>query len=310
MQEKKNKRLAILLIILVAATTGMAWYSVRVNTGFDARDLFRLDDYTRISRVVFEQNEETVTLRYNGSRWIVNDAYPADRDLVSVLFATLQQAEAKRPVAGNLRDSVSTYLEEHGVRVSLYEDDQQVHRFLAGGNAAKTQAWFKYPGMQGVYVMVIPGYRVYVSGILELEPRQWKDKLVFNFNWTNFTALEAKFPDDAGAGFRITQNRDGLFSVEGQPSDTSRVHDFLDAVSLLTTTEYLSPGALTDSLRATQPVMEIVIHDVAGNAYSLELFDRQESTVPGLLNGQEGVRFADHQVEAVLRKKAWFRPGS
>ena len=48
-----------------------------------------------------------VTLKYNGSRWKVNDEFNADPIMIDVLFATLQQAEPRRPLAASLKDSVA-----------------------------------------------------------------------------------------------------------------------------------------------------------------------------------------------------------
>ncbi len=42
--------------------------------------------------------------------------------------------------------------------------------------------------------MNIPGYRVYVSGIFELDESGWREKRVFAFNWQNFQKLDAHFP--------------------------------------------------------------------------------------------------------------------
>jgi hypothetical protein len=68
-------------------------------------------------------------------------------------------------VAESLRDSIAAVLDTNGVVVKLYEGDNLLKEFIAGGNATKTQAYFKYPEEEDSYVMVIPGYRVYAAGI-------------------------------------------------------------------------------------------------------------------------------------------------
>lgn len=298
-----------MLLVIVATTIAVGWYVQRTAGGFAAKDVFRLADYSRIDRVTLESEGRTVELAYEGSQWMVNDTYAADRDMVSVLFATLQQAEAKRPLARNVRDSVAGVLAEAGTRVTLFEGGEAVQEIIVGGNAAKTQAWFKYPREEAVYLMAIPGYRVYVSGIFELDVSQWRDKYVFNFNWTNFEELRARFPGTGNSGFVINRGRGRVFSVEGlQNPDTSRVNSFLDAVSLLTADKYLEPGPVTDSLKAEVPLMKIGISDVAGNTYTLGFYDRGGGEVYGLLNGTDGVVFSPQKVSPIIQKRSFFRP--
>ena len=86
--------------------------------------------------------------------------------MIEVLFATLQQAEPKRPVSPSIRDSVRQDLRQRGVRVSLFSSGVKEVGFYAGGNMKKTQAFFSHEQKDETpYVITIPGYRVYVSGI-------------------------------------------------------------------------------------------------------------------------------------------------
>ena len=95
-----------------------------------------------------------------------------------------------------MQDSVAMVMDSQGVKISLYHTDELLQEFLAGGNSAKTQAYFKKPSEKESFLMDIPGYRVYASGIFELEENGWRDKYVFNFNWRNFQSLKSVFPDN------------------------------------------------------------------------------------------------------------------
>jgi hypothetical protein len=106
-------------------------------------------------------------LKFNGAKWRVNDQL-SDVDMVDVLFATLQQAEPKRPFSGGEQDSVNETLTKQGVIVRLFEGEILQKEFIAGGNAAKTQAYFKNVETDEWYVMSIPGYRVYPCSVTNL----------------------------------------------------------------------------------------------------------------------------------------------
>src|SRR5690606_33453207 len=165
MQEKTNKRRLITLLVLIAVTV-LVWYALKPGNRVNIEeDLFQVESLETISAVTLGSDTGSVELAFNGTYWRVNDRYDADGDMIRVLFATLQQARPKRAVPEGERDSLFTALRGHGTRVSLYSEDGLEKEFFAGGNPAKTLAYFADPGTEEVYVMHIPGYRVYVSGI-------------------------------------------------------------------------------------------------------------------------------------------------
>ena len=147
-----------------------------------------------MSQVTLQSDAVTISLEFNGGRWSVNEKYSADPAMIEVLFATLQQAEPKRPLAVSQSDSIASHLRKEGVKVSLLSNGSLVKTFFAGGNTARNQAYFLGEDEKVPYLMNIPGYRVYVSGIFELDESGWREKRVFAFNWRNFQQLEASFP--------------------------------------------------------------------------------------------------------------------
>lgn len=309
MQERRNKRLAIILVTLCCITAaiyfvGRADGSVEVD-----KNLFSDYDLQGIDQINLESKEDTVVLKFNGSKWLVNEQFNADASMIEVLFATLQQVEPKRPVPSSVRDSVSQALRQRGVKVSLFSSGVKEAGFYAGGNAKKTETFFCHEQTDETpYIMTIPGYRVYVSGIFELPERDWKDKLVFGFNWRNFESLEARFPDLPGQGFKVSL-QDNYFGIEGMESvDTTKLNDFLDDVSLLTTLEFVNKPFFDDSLSKPSPSMIITVKDIGRRAYTLELFDRsdKEQTITGVINGKQWAVFAPQRVEDISRKRAFF----
>lgn len=305
MQRKKNILLSISLVILVAACFGVYYFNQNGRPDVDVA-MFRTEDFTAVDRVVMEGPQGRVELKTTGGRWRVNDEFLADRNLIDVLFATLQQAEPRRPVATRFRDSVSQQLEKRGTRVELYEGNQEVKTFLAGGNDSRTEAYFQEPGSDTPYIMTIPGYRVYVSGIFELTRQGWRDRYVFGFNWMNFRELQASFPAEPESDFRVVRENN-VVSIDGLPeADTTRLNDFLDAVSLLVADEFRENAP--ESINASQPIMRIVVKDIANREYSLELLPRNGSTEPyyGMVDGDSPALFDARLIEDILRPRSYF----
>lgn len=306
MQRKKNIFLAISLVVLVLASVGVS-YMKGVNGSDVDKDQFQPQDVASIDRVVLTGPQGTVDLVVQGARWRVNDALTADPNLVDVLFATLQQAEARRPVAVRMRKPIGRHLDSAGTRVELFSGDQQVMSFLAGGNATRTEAYFREPGSDIPYVMVIPGYRVYVSGIFELPASGWRDRYVFSLNWMNFNALEVSFPDDPAADFSVVRQGNAAVIPGLAEADTTRLNDFMDDISLLTANEFVE--ADPDSIRSLEDLMRVRVKDVAGRSYLLELYSRDGNTSPvfGIVDSTAVGVFDRSKIEPIVRKKSWFR---
>ena len=96
MQEKRNKGLFVLFLLLVTTTAVLVYTQQRSEEKFDQKDIFKVEDLKAIDRVELRSGKDTISLSFSGNRWMVNGSEPADRDMVDVLFATLLQAEAKR----------------------------------------------------------------------------------------------------------------------------------------------------------------------------------------------------------------------
>ena len=305
-QEKKNKILTGTLIALIISVSIILLLSS--NRSAVDKERFRIANLAEVDKVVFESNER-VELVFNGSRWLVDEDYRADDQLVTVLFATLQQVEAKRKVAASMVDSIARSLRENGVKVSLYRGSNLEGEFIAGGNAAKTEAYFM-DSKEEPFVMTIPGYRVYVSGIFELDQKGWRDKRIFNFNWRNFKSLHAQFNGADAQSFQVEDLGNGFDILNTTGTDTTKLNDYLDAVSLLVAKDFIRPGKnkAYDSMLQTTPELTIEISDLGDNKFTLDIYHPLEGDelVAGKLNGSEGVVFDIRQVASILRARQYF----
>jgi hypothetical protein len=308
MEKKRNIRLLISLIVLMLGTV-IVFFTFNTNEKQVVnKDIFRIADFTQVDKVVLTKGSDSIELKFDNSRWKVNGQL-ADRNMIDVLFATLQQAQPKRPVAEALQDSTASMLERNGVTVSLFAGDALQTKFLAGGNASKSQAYFKNPSEDESYIMVIPGYRVYASGIFELDENGWKDKYVFNFNWKNFQGLKATFVNSPKSDFEVSMGK-VYFEVKGVAEvDTTRLNNFLDAVSLLTVDEYVNKEEVIgyQSLIEAPPILELHVQDVSGKTYSLALYESGNGTsVLGIIQGEQPAFFDRRKVTGILKNRNWF----
>ena len=308
MQERKNKRLFILLLVLLSATAAVFWFG-RERSQYEVDPtLFKNYDVKGIDEILLESPEGKISLKYVGARWRVNDQFMANTDMIDVLFATLQQAVPKRPVALSLQDSVSKSLKVSGVKVSLRSAGESKEIFYAGGNSSKTQAFFVNENTEIPYVMTIPGYRVYVSGIFEIAESTWRDRFVFGFNWRNFQRLEVSFHEKPENNFAIAMD-DGYFGIEGLTKvDTAKLNDFLDNVSLLVVDDYSPTDASRDSLAKTPPVVSFLVKDIARKEYLLQLYPPTgpRDQFRGLINRSQWATFSAKAISEIILPRKFF----
>lgn len=310
MQEKKNKRLLILFVSLTLLCICFYFFGKTNNQIEVDTSLFKLKDGTNVNRVVLESSTGKVALDFNGTRWAVNNNYEADRQLIKLLFATLEKAEPKRPVANSQLNSVDSIISKNGVTVNLYEDENLIQSFRVGGNVQKTEAYFQESIGQPSYVMTIPGYRLYVSYILELDESGWRDKRIFNFNWRNFKSLNMIVPGDPTQNFEVSF-KDQFFGITGIVEvDTTKLNDYLDAVSLLSADQFIKPefSRVYDSLLTTNASLWIEVTDIADKTYSLELFApiKKDPNILGRLDEEHAVIFNRNNILPIAKKRGFF----
>jgi hypothetical protein len=238
----------------------------------------------------------------------VNELYPVDRAMIDVLFATLQQAEPRRPVAVSKSDSLATVLRQRGVQVELFTSGEIQQTFIAGGNQLRNQAYFLDEDSGLSYLMTIPCYRVYVTGIFELEESGWRDKFVFGFNWRNFQRLKLNYSRHSSDDFEVAMDNN-YFRVLGLAKvDTTKVNDFLDNVSLLTVMDYVAADSTLESLGDEMPQATILVEDVARNEYRLDLYAPSAARGPyrGRIDGKQWATFEKSEIQEIIRPRSFF----
>src|SRR5690606_7401782 len=95
--------------------------------------------------------------------------------------------------------------------------------------------------------------------------------------------------------------------------DTARLNTFLDAVSLVTVSEYLPPSqSLVDSLLSVDPRMIIQVRDIAGKTYTLNLYGEMPRSAGSvvLLDSVRGGIIGPGNVDELVREREYFSPVS
>lgn len=310
MQKRNNIYLLISLLGMTVFLIMMLLFKNFDTTEAIDKNLFKVADQTKIDRVVLQRNNELVELHFDGAKWMVNNSFEADRQLIQVFFATILQTEPKRPVAQRLIDSVNQQISSTGVQVKLFEGDMLMKDFSVAGNDRKTETYYKLAGDPSPYMATIPGYRVYVAAIFELPAYEWREKRIFNFKWENFKQLKVSFTENKKEDFSISfQGK--FFGLDGMPTaDTTRLNDYLDAVSLVQAVRYLPKGtsAVYDSQLSGAPSYTIQATDIANRTYVLDVYPSilGESAILGKVNGDQPLLMRKEDADKIGRARSYF----
>lgn len=309
MQRQKNIRLLITLGVLIMLSGILFYLSGSSGTLQIDKELFRVPDQTEVNRIIVERSPgKRIELSFEAGRWIINKNLEADRQLVTILFATLLQVEPRRPIAERLRDSLTAKILEEGTHVQILVDNEVVKDFRVLGNERKTETYFQLDQDPIPYLVTIPGYRVYVGSVFDLTVDEWRDRRVFNFNWQNFKSLSMKSQKMHAEDFVVSfQNQ--YFGVEGLPqADTTRLNDFLDAVSLLQAYRYIDSVPTSLDTSNTKPQFTIRVLDIANREYTLDIYPvkQHDQYQIGRINRTSMALFERNDMARIARKRSDF----
>ena len=305
----RNVKLLISLIGLSVLASVMFYFGNRDSSGID-KTIFEVVNQDRIDRVALTSQRGTVELKFDGVKWKVNAAYDADRQLITVLFATVVQTQPKRKLTGAQRDSVSKKMSRDAVRVLLFEGEAPNKEFLVCGNEEKTETYYQLAGEEEIYLVTIPGYRVYVASIFELGESGWRDKGIFNFNWQNFKELKVHFPKRIDQDFSVSLVNSLFTIAEVSVADTTKLSGFLESLFELQAEEILSKteSRRYDSLISGGPIVEVAIQDISKSTIALKIFPPQKGSgvIVGRINDTETVLLSRRAAAAVSRGRDFF----
>ncbi|MEM7108473.1 MAG: hypothetical protein AAF519_09630 [Bacteroidota bacterium] len=303
-QRRKNITLLVTwlaLVVVTAVVIALQESNDRIDV---TRDLFAVEDVNTIDQVVLS-GEEVNTLDFVNGNWMLNDKYKADLQRVTVLFAILKQNRIRRKAANKLTAVLDSAFQVGGIKVQFLASGRSVIEFQVLGLNGLT---YFSDGNEN-YVVEIPGYRVDLAGIFELDQGGWRNPLVFDINWANLKEVNMIFPGRPAEAFDVVYRRRLLTIRDTQSVDSTKLTDFLDNVSLLYVKDYLSEKEAIDSgLDTIDLKASIFVSDVGNKQHTLSIYNssKEEDEVFGWIDSTDYAIFDFNMVRKVLRPKTYF----
>ncbi len=257
---KKSTRLAIILVGLVAFSLFIALSEKQTHKASFDTGMFAVADTAGVVAVEIK-GATTNRLEKKGNSWEINDTHVVDPNTIKVLQTILAQVSVKRPVARLNNDAIVQELRNEGHKVTLFFSDGSERQFWAGGDAAKKNAFFADD--ERAYVVAIPGYNNYISGIFELTASQWRDRLLFASTWRTLQSLTIDYEEqknDLTIAFE-----DDFLKVQGvNKLDTTALMDYVQQYAYFQINDYLPRGKYPryEALTGKSPKATISLRDI------------------------------------------------
>ena len=309
---RKNKNIRLIILnVALAALAVILYFTGQSSRKVDFNDKkFTIEDTAAVDKIAMTGKGLSNTLEKVNGLWTVNDKYPLDPSMQKVLMAVLHNVRIHRKAPKNLKGEIIKNLDENGYRVSIYKDGREAESFIAGGNNISV-AYFM-GGDNEPYVVYLPGYDSYVSGIFQVSENDWRDRFVFSTSWAGLKKLELDYPDSPGNGFEITSGQ-VIPRITGVTRlDTNKVMNYIELYRTFAVDQYLDSGRVAkyDSLSMTRPWAILHVDAVSlAKPLTVDFFHRLpgDNLMVGRLNENQEILFSYERIKDIFKEKSYFR---
>lgn len=276
----KIKKISFVFVGLSIVSLLLMWIGKKERVVQVDKNLFVIADTTQMSGVKIEGSDQKIDIVRGESQWQINGKYKADPQLIYLAQRILNAVETQRPVSKSNAEAIEKELREAGKKVEVKFIDGETKTFYAGGNTAKTTAYFGNEDLTKIYTVVIPGYKSYLSGIFELSLNQWRDRVLFESDWRTIQKLAIEYADPNLTDLQIAFQGKYL-EVDGVAAlDTAALMEYLQPLEFFQLNDYLTPGSFHkyDSLKEANPIATLELKDIdVDNNRSLKIYPK----IPG-----------------------------
>lgn len=260
----KVKKLGAIFISLLILSVILHFAGKKKTISATNKALFSIADTTQIQSLNINADGQNIAVVRGENQWMLNDKYKADPQLIYLFQRILQAVETQRPVSQSNFDVIRSELETTGQKVEITMADGSTRTFYVGGSQAKTTAYFANEDLSQIFIVVIPGYKTYVSGIFELTLNQWRDRTLFNSSWRTLQNLNIDYNQQNKQDLDISFDGQFLSVKDVNNLDTAAMMNYLQPLENFQLNDYLEQGSFPryDSLLATTPLAKITVRDI------------------------------------------------
>ncbi len=306
MQRRKNFILLVIFFIV------LAWTVVYINLeqkqeGLSINEMkFSVTDTAAIDQIIITGNEFTNVLSKTSGYWKVNETYSLDPSMQKVLMSVLNQVRVKRTVPKTDLLQISEDILNNGFKIEITSSSEPDRVFYAGGNGISLSYFMGEDEIP--YIVHLPGYESYVTGIFEVAENDWRDRLIFKTSWLGIKKLDLSYPANGHNNISI-RAENNLYTVAGITKlDTASLMGFLDKISYFYTDQYIDEGQVEvyDSLKETKPFAVLLVNSLGmDEPVNIEFYSQLpgDNVIMGVLQNRQMCLFSSERIKALFLKR-------
>ncbi len=303
-QGKKNIRLIIILVVLVGISFTLSFFGGNNSISIENADQFQLNDTTGITTVTMASDKLLNRLQKTDSGWTINAKYLADESIIIVLFSVMQKVEILREIDEKGSETISDK-----IKVEFKRGEEVVQSFYASANPTKTLSVFSKNDES--YVVNLPGYESFVTGIFEIPESDWRNRMIVSMGPFNMDAVKVNYLKEPEKSFEIKVANNFPFIENVARLDTLKLMDYLEQFSYFQVDEFVALDEYSelDSIAHTDPWISFSFEELnAANDVTLTFFHkkRNDPNILALVNDHQPVLFNYRRIAGIFKEKEDF----
>lgn len=263
--------------------------------------------------------------RQDDGKWIINDTFQANKEVVDLLLETFATLDVKYPVSNAATENIIKSLSVNSVKTEIYQKVYRINLFnriklfprekltrtyyVGSETMDKMGSFLIMEGSKQPYVVSIPGLRGFISTRYTTNIMNWRNRNLLNMKLNDIKQISLIYPDSPTESFILVNNNNKSISLFTHPHK-KQIHDFdtLKAIQYFNNFKDLNceavrndfSQAMVDSLNSQKPYFSLEIVDFNNKAIELKAWKRKAA--PGAINIDDGsdLEFDPDRMHATL----------
>ena len=256
--------LVILLVLLVAFLVVVPKKRTADTLSIGEDRLFAVKEVDQIERIFLAGRDGNKTdLTWNGSYWVFNGKYKANKNAVQNLLDAVTRVQMKYKPADAAVDGMVRSLSSEGIKVEIFGPKNKPLKtyYVGGATVDERGTYMIMEGANQPYVCSIPGWEGNLRFRFSLRDDQWRDKTVFSTKLEDIKAVSVEYPKQKNRSFRIGY-KSGAFQlspfyditpVPDKPIIPGTIEQFLTQFEHLVAESFDNKNPLKDSISQRVP---------------------------------------------------------
>lgn len=216
----KKQQNIIIISVIVLLSLLLFWLMKSEKNQAEAYN-FAVADTSSISKIfIADMTGNSISLDRIDNVWQINNTYKVQNRTMKVILRTIKDISVQRPVAESAYNKVIADLATNGVKVELYQNNEQkpAKTYTIGSNTADhLGTYMLLEDAEQPYIMHIPGFNGVLGPRYGLQGHIvnstiWRDKNIFNLKVEQISSLTVINEKGIDSSFTI-KNNSGILSL-------------------------------------------------------------------------------------------------